>query len=87
MQTDLDTDIAKLSLRNGLRTIPDDILHATDPAVQKLRTYVKSVPYSESVESYAKMQELLDFIILRLIQSLESKDFDPGFIQWDSMLT
>jgi proteasome activator subunit 4 len=33
------------------------------------------------------MQEMLDFIILRIVQCVEAKDYDPGLMQWDSMLT
>ena len=67
--------------------LPDDIAHPDgdpDPAMDRLRTYVKSLPYP--VESYAHMQELLDFILTRLVQCVRAKDFDPGFLQWDSML-
>lgn len=69
-------------------TIPDDIEYPQgehDPAMERLRTYVKSLPYS--VESNSHMQELLDFFLTRLLQCVRAKDFDPGFLQWDSMLT
>lgn len=68
--------------------IPDDIEHPQgepDPAMDRLRTYVKSLPYS--VESNSRMQELLDFFLTRLLQCVRARDFDPGFLQWDSMLT
>ncbi|KAH8120571.1 ARM repeat-containing protein [Phellopilus nigrolimitatus] len=67
--------------------VPADIEHATDsdPAMERLRTYVKSLPYS--VEPNSHMQALLDFILARLVQCVQAKDFDPGFLQWDSMLT
>ncbi|KAL5535214.1 BLM3_1 [Sanghuangporus sanghuang] len=70
--------------------IPEDIANppegqSSDPAMDRLRTYVKSLPYS--VESYAHMQQILDLILTRLVQSVKAKDFDPGFLQWDSMLT
>lgn len=51
----------------------------------KLRNYAKSLPYS--IEPNSKMQEMLDFILLRLAQCVEAKDYDPGLLQWDSMLT
>lgn len=66
-------------------TIPDDIANSTDHYMVKLRNYCKSLPYS--VESNARMQEMLDFILLRITQCVEAKDYDPGLQQWDSMLT
>ena len=66
--------------------ISDDIMHATDDRYMvKLRNYAKSIPYS--IEPNSKMQAMLDFILLRLAQSVEAKDYDPGLLQWDSMLT
>lgn len=67
--------------------IPDDIQYATegDPAMERLKAYVKSLPYS--VESNARMQDMLDFFLSRLVQCIKAKDFDPGFLQWDSMVT
>ena len=67
--------------------LPDDIANAStnDLFMQRLRTYVKSLPYS--VESNAHMQNILDLFITRLVQCIEAKDFDPGFLQWDSMIT
>jgi len=53
--------------------------------MQKLKEYAKSLPYS--IEPYSKIMEILDFILLRLSQSIEAKDYDIGFMQWDSMLT
>jgi proteasome activator subunit 4 len=64
--------------------LPEDISNSNDRYMVKLRNYCKSLPYS--VESNAKMQEMLDFITLRLAQCIEAKDYDPGFQQWDSML-
>lgn len=66
--------------------IPEDIENAPagDPPMDRLRTYVKSLPYA--VESNAEMQELLDHILTRLAQCVRAKDFDPGFLQWDSMV-
>ena len=66
-------------------TIPEDIANATDRYMVKLRNYCKSLPYT--VESNARMQEMLDLILLRLTQCVEAKDYDPGLQQWDSMLT
>ncbi|GLB36425.1 putative protein with domain of unknown function (DUF3437) [Lyophyllum shimeji] len=57
----------------------------TDRYIQKLKTYAKSLPYS--IEPLSKMMQLLDFIILRLVQCVEAKDYDVGLVQWDSMLS
>ncbi|KAG6897919.1 hypothetical protein C0992_009071 [Termitomyces sp. T32_za158] len=57
--------------------VPDDM--------QKLKAYASSLPYA--IEPYHKMIELLDFIILRIIQCVEAKDYEVGLYQWDSMLT
>jgi proteasome activator subunit 4 len=82
-------DMSGLTLddSNGIRQIeiPDDINHATDRYMQKLKIYAKSIPYA--IESNERMQDMLDFIILRITQCIEAKDFDPGLIQWDSMIT
>ncbi|KAF9472467.1 hypothetical protein BDN70DRAFT_886944 [Pholiota conissans] len=88
-------DISSLRLNGGLLpstlsaagiVIPDDIndTHG-DRYMEKLKDYAMSLPYS--TEPYSKMLELLDFILLRITQSVEAKDFDVGFLQWDSMLT
>ncbi|KAH7914507.1 hypothetical protein BJ138DRAFT_1143879 [Hygrophoropsis aurantiaca] len=65
--------------------IPDDINHATDRYMQKLKAYAKSIPYA--IESNVKMQEMLDFILLRIAQCIEARDYEPGLLQWDSMLS
>lgn len=65
--------------------IPDDIAHASDHYLQKLKNYAKNVPYS--IESNSKMQELLDHAILRMAQCAEAKDYDPGLLQWDVFFT
>lgn len=68
-------------------TVPEDIVSAAsqDPAMERLRVYAQSLPYS--IEPNSKMQELLDFILMRIVQCVKAKDFDPGFTQWDSMLS
>lgn len=53
--------------------------------MKKLKDYAMSLPYS--IEPYSRIVELLDFILLRITQCIESRDFDIGFLQWDSMLT
>jgi proteasome activator subunit 4 len=81
-------DLSTLTLRDEQTTrpaLPDDIANSTDQYILRLKKYALSVPYP--VESYAKMLEMLDFILLRLTQCIEAKDYDPGFLQWDSMLT
>jgi len=65
--------------------IPDDINFASDRYMQKLKLYAKSIPYA--IESNARMQDMLDFILLRITQCIEAKDFEPGLTQWDSMVT
>ena len=89
-------DISRLSIDPGasppsngtapsLPRVPEDIEHATDKYLLKLKNYVQALPYS--VESNSHMQQMLDFILLRITQCVEAKDYDPGLVQWDSMLT
>lgn len=56
-----------------------------DRHLRKLKAYAVSLPYS--IEPLSKMMEMLDFIILRIVQCIEAKDFEVGLLQWDSMLT
>jgi len=65
--------------------IPDDIAHTTDRYMLKLRAYAKSIPYS--IEPNSKMQEMFEFILYRVTQCIEAKDYDPGLLQWDSMIS
>ena len=65
--------------------IPDDIAHTTDHYMLKLRSYAKSIPYA--IEPNSKMQEMFEFILLRITQCVEAKDYDPGLLQWDSMVS
>jgi len=69
---------SQLNLNNSQNISPDRYL-------EKLKNYANSLPYS--IESNSRMQQMLDFFCLRLCQCVEAKDFDPGFVQWDSMLT
>lgn len=65
--------------------VPQDILDTCgDRYMEKLKNYAESLPYS--IEPYSKMTELLDFILLRITQCVEAKDYDVGLLQWDSML-
>jgi len=83
-------DVANLTLDDPLgpemfQELPDDINYATDRYMHKLKLYAKSLPYA--IESNARMQAMLDFILLRITQCIEAKDFEPGLVQWDSMIT
>jgi proteasome activator subunit 4 len=69
----------------GPPPIDDDIEHASDRYLLKLKSYAKALPYS--IESNSRMQELLDLICMRIVQTVQARDYDPGFLQWDSMLT
>ena len=66
-------------------SLQDDFDHTTDRYLLKIKSYAKALPYS--IESNSKMQDMLDFICMRIVQCVEAKDYDPGFLQWDSMLT
>jgi proteasome activator subunit 4 len=88
-------DISSLHLNDGpdLRStnasgeyLPDDIdKTGGDRYMEKLKSYAKALPYS--IDSYSKMTEMLDFILHRLVQSVEARDYGVGFMQWDSMIT
>ncbi|KDR84809.1 hypothetical protein GALMADRAFT_217878 [Galerina marginata CBS 339.88] len=66
--------------------VPEDIDNTHgDRFFEKLKCYAKSLPYS--IEPYSRMIEMLDFILLRITQTVEARDYDVGFMQWDSMLT
>ncbi|EEB96951.1 hypothetical protein MPER_03824, partial [Moniliophthora perniciosa FA553] len=65
--------------------INGNIEETDDRYMQKLKNYAKSVPYS--IEPHSKMMKMLDFIMLRIAQCIDAKDYDVGFLQWDSMLT
>lgn len=83
-------DVSRLALNDPgpeihQTEIPDDINHAPDRYMQKLKLYATSLPYA--IESNARMQDMLDFILRRIAQCVEAKDFEPGLVQWDSMIT
>ncbi|KAL7285721.1 hypothetical protein ACG7TL_000826 [Trametes sanguinea] len=83
-------DVSTLSIRDtgpplSSPQVPDDIMNSEDRYMVKLQNYAKSIPYS--IEPNSKMQQMLDFILLRIAQCVEAKDYDPGLLQWDSMLT
>ncbi|KAF7339921.1 Membrane protein [Mycena venus] len=56
-----------------------------DRYLRKYREYLRSIPYT--VENEEKMLKMLDFIVLRLTQCCVARDYEVGFIQWDSMLS
>ncbi|KAI0308000.1 hypothetical protein B0F90DRAFT_1813347 [Multifurca ochricompacta] len=69
----------------GPPPVPHDIEHASDRYLLKLKSYARALPYS--IEPNSRMQGLLDLICIRIVQAVQAKDYDPGFLQWDSMLT
>ncbi|KAG5652290.1 hypothetical protein H0H81_005550 [Sphagnurus paluster] len=60
-----------------------DDFNPDDHSMRKLQAYASSLPYS--IEPLSKMMEMLDFIILRIVQCVEAKDFEVGLIQWDKI--
>ncbi|KAG6837040.1 hypothetical protein H0H93_015903 [Arthromyces matolae] len=76
------TNVSIMNINDGP---PVQAVNPDDRYMRKLETYARSLPYA--IEPYHKMLELLDFIILRIVQCVEAKDFDVGLHQWDSMLT
>lgn len=71
---------------NLARTAPAAVHAIKDEqrAAQKLKHVAASLPYK--IESEEEMQSRLDFIIARLVQAVESRDYEYGLLQWDSML-
>jgi uncharacterized membrane protein len=51
--------------------------------VEKLKHVAASLPYK--IESEEEMQRRLDVILTRLVQAVESRDYEYGLLQWDSM--
>ncbi|KAJ7456675.1 hypothetical protein FB451DRAFT_613190 [Mycena latifolia] len=70
---------------------PPDISTLTihDPGpnseVAKYREYVRTLPYS--IEPESRMVEMLEFTVLRITQCCIARDYEVGFLQWDSMLS
>lgn len=52
--------------------------------IDKLKACAASLPYS--IEPNSTMQRMLDLLITRIAQCIRAKDYDPGFLQWESML-
>lgn len=80
-------DLALLSLSapEPAPDITDDLEHPSDPYLQKLKALAANLPYS--IEPNSRMQSMLAFICKRIVQAVDAKDYDPGFMQWDSMFT
>ncbi|EMD41658.1 hypothetical protein CERSUDRAFT_110231 [Gelatoporia subvermispora B] len=78
-------NLSGLTIHDPGPDIPDDIRNASDHYMVKLRNYARLLPYS--IELNSQMQQMLDGIILRITQTVEAKDFEPGLVQWDSMLS
>lgn len=83
-------NLNSLSLGDGglVPTIPwdfDDVPPGSERYFNKLKNYARSLPYS--IEPNSQIQNLLDFILLRLVQCVEAKDYDPGVLQWDILFT
>ncbi|CCA68831.1 hypothetical protein PIIN_02692 [Serendipita indica DSM 11827] len=53
-------------------------------ASRKLKYFARSLPYN--IESEEEMHKRLDVIITRLAQAVESRDYEYGVLQWDSLL-
>lgn len=52
-------------------------------AHEKLKYVADSLPYK--IESNEEMQRRLDVILARLVEAVESRDYEYGVLQWDSM--
>ena len=79
-------DVSRLSI-NGAKTDspvpgPNECTEMTEDP--KFDIYARSLPYA--TEHRLKLLDMLDFIVLRLTQCLEARDYDVGLVQWDSML-
>jgi hypothetical protein len=51
---------------------------------QKFKHVAASLPFK--IESEEEMQNRLDVILARLVQAVESRDYEYGLLQWDSIL-
>ncbi|KAJ7042558.1 hypothetical protein C8F04DRAFT_1076309 [Mycena alexandri] len=71
----------------SMLAIDDSGPSVDERSLRKYREYVRSIPYSDSVEPESKMLEMLDFIVLRIQQCCVARDYEVGFLQWDSMLS
>ncbi|KAJ7225820.1 hypothetical protein GGX14DRAFT_422501 [Mycena pura] len=64
---------------------PGPTVEGADRYVAKYREYVRSLPYE--VEPEAKIVQMLDFIVLRITQCCAARDYEVGYLQWDTMLS
>ena len=83
-------DLSKLDIQSTAQDkespcIPDDIVNSTDPKLVKLKNLARILPYP--IESNEEMQRRLELILLRITQCVEAKDYYPGLINWDVMLS
>ncbi|KZT40114.1 hypothetical protein SISSUDRAFT_983884 [Sistotremastrum suecicum HHB10207 ss-3] len=72
-----------ISSESKISPVPD-FLRSDDPQFERLKSYANALPYS--IESNAHMQDLLDHYLLRMTECVKAQSFDPGFLQWDSMV-
>lgn len=79
-------DISSLKLSDDTQHLDDASTHGMDERdFAKLKSYARALPYA--IESTAEMNSLLDLIVRRIMQCAEARDYEPGLLQWDSMLT
>lgn len=101
MSTSYPIDIQNLHISDNGDVISESPTH-DDVDWKRLKAYAASLPYS--VEPDSKMQGLLDFYLMRIVQvennvlglsihfltqmnqCIKAKDFEPGLLQWDSMV-
>lgn len=55
-----------------------------EQGMDRLLTFAKNMPYP--IESYSRLQKMLDLILMRLVQCVKAKSFDLAFGRWDNAL-
>ncbi|KAF8649879.1 hypothetical protein AX16_005641 [Volvariella volvacea WC 439] len=70
---------------NGTNSAHRPMKGAEDHELKKWRTYTQMLPYS--TEPASEMIRMLDYILLRLTQCIEAKDYEVGLLQWDTMIS
>lgn len=65
-----------------ISSLPND--NDEQRASEKFRHMAASLPYK--IESEEEMQQRLDVILARLVQAVESRDYEYGVLQWKYML-
>nr|GAT49743.1 membrane protein [Mycena chlorophos] len=76
-------DISALSLEDPGGPSTSDAA-VSQRYLAKYKQYLASLPYT--VEPDSKLLAMLDFIVLRLMQCVAAKDYEVGFLQWDTIL-